>query len=243
MPSDKAALRGEPSYVWRAGQERRLRMIREALPQWNEAVFLENGCGIGAYVVKLRQFTPHVFGFDYEFERVAEGAQTLDKLACAAGEQLPYPTNAFDGMLSNEVIEHVQDDLAAAHEMIRTLKVGGRLVLFCPNRWYPVEQHGIYWQGRYIFGNIPLVNYLPDVWRNKLAPHVRTYTKGGLLKLFKGQPIKIIHHSVIYGGYDNLIARLGPLGRFIRAALYILENTPLQIFGLSHFLVLEKVTP
>ena len=28
--SDKAALRGEPSYVWRAGQERRLGMIRRA---------------------------------------------------------------------------------------------------------------------------------------------------------------------------------------------------------------------
>jgi hypothetical protein len=27
--SDKAALRGEPSYVWRAGQERRLQMIAQ----------------------------------------------------------------------------------------------------------------------------------------------------------------------------------------------------------------------
>jgi len=31
LPNDlqKAALRGEPSYVWRAGQERRLAMIRQ----------------------------------------------------------------------------------------------------------------------------------------------------------------------------------------------------------------------
>ena len=50
------------------------------------------------------------------------------------------------------------------------LKPNGRIVLFCPNRWYPVEQHGIYWGGKYIFGNIPLVNYLPDFLRNKARP-------------------------------------------------------------------------
>jgi hypothetical protein len=49
-----------------------------------------------------------------------------------------------------------------------------------------------------------------------------------------------MHHSIIYGGYDNLIARLGILGKLIRAALYVFENTPLQIFGLSHFMVIEK---
>jgi len=241
MPSDKAALRGEPSYVWRAGQERRLEMIRAAAPQLNNGTILENGCGIGMYVAKLRQFSNRVYGFDYELDRVIEGGRTLDKLACAAGERLPYPTNTFDVMLSNEVIEHVQDDVAAIGEMVRTLRVGGRLVLFCPNRWYPVEQHGIYWHGRYIFGNIPLVNYLPDPLRNKLAPHVRTYTGRGLRKLFNGLPVKIIQHSVIYGGYDNLIARLGPLGKLIRGVLYVFENTPLQVFGLSHFLVVEKL--
>lgn len=240
MPSARAALRGEPSYVWRAGQERRLGMIREAVPRWENALVLDNGCGIGAYVVRLRQFTPHVFGFDYEFERAALGALTLDKLACAAGEHLPYPGGAFDVMLSNEVIEHVQDDAAAVREMVRTLRPGGRLVLFCPNRLYPVEQHGIFWRGRYIFGNIPLVNYLPDSLRNRLAPHVRTYTGRRLRQLFAGLPVRIVRHCVIYGGYDNLAGRLGRAGRLIRGLLYLLENTRLQAFGLSHFLVVEK---
>jgi SAM-dependent methyltransferase len=239
-PSDKAALRGEPSYVWRAGQARRLAMIREAAPQVEGGRVLENGCGIGAYVAKLRQFNPHVFGLDYEFERVAEGGKTLDKLICAAGEALPYPNHTFDVVVSNEVIEHVQDDAASLREIVRVLRQGGRLVLFCPNRWYPVETHGIYWRGRYLFGNIPLVNYLPDSLRNKLAPHVRVYTGRRLRKLFTGLPVKIIRHSIIFGGYDNLIARFGPPGKLIRAGLYVLENTPLQILGLSHFLVVEK---
>jgi SAM-dependent methyltransferase len=243
--SDKAALRGEPSYVWRAGQERRLKMIRDAAPQLasGTARMLEVGCGLGVYVERLRAFTPAVFGLEYDFERAAEAGRRLtpSPVVCAAGERLPYPDDAFDVILSNEVIEHVQDDRAAAAEMVRALKPGGRLVLFCPNRWYPVETHGVYWRGRYRFGNIPLVNYLPDPLRNQLAPHVRAYTGRGLRKLFDGLPVRIVAHTRIFGGYDNLVARFGAAGRALRWAAQALERTPLNLLGLSHLLIVEKV--
>ena len=144
-------------------------------------------------------------------------------------------------MLSNEVIGQVRDDAAAVREMARVLRPGGRLILFCPNRWYPVEQHGIYWRGRYIFGNIPLVNYLPDPIRNRLAPHVRAYTAHGLRRLLAGLPLRVIHHTRIFGGYDNWVARFGLVGKIIRAAVQGLEKTPLAWLALSHFLVAEKV--
>ena len=249
--SDKAALRGEPSYVWRAGQARRLAMIRAAAPVLGSgaARVLENGCGVGAYIGPLRQFTPQVYGLEYELERAAEAAQAqpgtpghpLPLIVCAAGEALPYPADSFDVMVSNEVLEHVQDDRAAAAEMVRALRPGGRVIIFCPNRWYPVETHGIYWRGQYKFGNIPLVNYLPDAWRNRLAPHVRAYTGPGPRRLFAGLPVRIVTHTRIFGGYDNLIERFGPLGRLIRAALQLAERTPLNVFGLSHLLVVEKL--
>jgi len=244
MQTDKAALRGEPSYVWRAGQARRLAMIRAAASQLatGEARVLENGCGLGLYINPLREFTPFVYGLEYDFERAQEAGKRHPPslVVCAAGEFLPYPSNTFDVMLSNEVIEHVADDGLAAAEMIRALRPGGRLVLFCPNRWYPVETHGIYWRGRYIFGNIPLVNYLPNPLRNRLAPHVRAYTARGLRRLFEGLPARVVAHTRIFGGYDNLIARLGPLGRLIRATLQGVEHTPLNVLGLSHVLVMEK---
>ena len=244
-PSDKAALCGEPSYVWREGQERRLQMICEAVPNLPEAArVLENGCGVGMYLAPLRRAlrTPRVFGLEYDFERAAQaGRRNVPALVvCGAGEHLPYPDSTLDVILSNEVIEHVQDDRQALAEMARVLKPGGRLVLFCPNRWYPVETHGIYWRGQYRFGNMPLVNYLPDVWRNRLAPHVRAYTAHGLRKLLAGLPLQIVAHTRIFGGYDNVIASLGPLGRFIRTALYAAEKTPLNVLGLSHLLIAEK---
>lgn len=238
---DKAALRGEPSYVWRAGQERRLQMIVNAAENRISGRILENGCGVGMYVEHLKPFGGEIFGLEYDYERTAEAGQNSPRILNAAGENLPFPSNSFDLILSHEVIEHVQDDAMAIREMIRTLRPGGRLTLFCPNRGYPFETHGIYWRGKYRFGNIPLLNYLPRKWRDKLAPHVDVYTRRDMEKLFKGLPVKFIEKSVVFGAYDNIIAHLGVAGKFLRWAMQALEKTPLMVFGLSHFWVVEKV--
>ncbi|HSF81226.1 MAG TPA: class I SAM-dependent methyltransferase [Anaerolineales bacterium] len=237
---DKAALRGEPSYVWRAGQERRLDMLLGAAGSCIEGRVLENGCGVGMYVEHLAPHAGTVVGLEYDFERAREARTRSTNIINAAGECLPFPEECFDLVLSHEVLEHVQNDRAALEEMVRVLKKGRRLALFVPNRGYPFETHGIYWRGRYRFGNIPLVNYLPSRWRDRLAPHVRVYSRGDLKRLFAGLPVRTVQRTVIFGAYDNIIARWPALGRLLRAALQAMERTPLRVFGLSHFWVVEK---
>jgi SAM-dependent methyltransferase len=237
---DKAALRGEPSYVWRAGQQRRLEMIVRAAGERIKGYILENGCGVGMYVEHLSSFGGGVIGLEYDFERAAEARKNSPYIINAAGECLPLPASAFDLILSHEVLEHVQNDHAAIREMVRVLKPGGRIVLFVPNRGYPFETHGIYWKGKYSFGNKLFVNYLPRALRNKLAPHVRVYSKRDLEKLFEDLPVKFIERTIIFGAYDNVIARFGSLGKLLRGVLQFMERTPLKIFGLSHFWVVEK---
>lgn len=242
--SEKAARCGEPSYVWRAGQTRRLEMIlRYAGSQPGR--MLENGCGVGMYVEHLAPHSSQIIGLEYELERAQRANQRVANLPqahilCAAGEQLPFPDSYFDLILSHEVLEHVQDDRQAAGEMVRVLRPGGRIIVFAPNRGYPFETHGIYWGGRYRFGNIPLVNYLPRCWRDRLAPHVRIYTRGDLARLFAQQPVCFIERTIIFGAYDNIIARRPAIGKALRAILQFLERTPLRSFGLSHFWVIEK---
>lgn len=238
---DKAALRGEPSYVWRAGQQRRLEMITKFAEHRIKGTILENGCGVGMYVEKLTGLGARVIGLEYDLERAAEAHLRSEEIFNAAGESIPLPDSTFDLILSHEVIEHVQDDRAAVREMIRVLKVGGRAVIFCPNRGYPFETHGIYRNGKYYFGNKLFVNYLPRSLRDKLAPHVRVYSRADLQKLFNGLNVKFIERTIIFGAYDNIIARFGPLGKFLRAILQFLEATPFKIFGLSHFWVVEKL--
>ena len=237
---DKAARCGEPSYVWRDGQQRRLEMILQAAGDRIKGRILEDGCGVGMYVQHLVPWGGTVFGLEYDHPRAVEAHRHAPHVLNAAGERLPFPDNTFDLILSHEVIEHVHDDRVVIAEIVRALRPGGRLVLFCPNRGYPFETHGIYWKGEYTFGNIPLVNYLPRPQRDKLAPHVEIYTWGGLAKLFKGLPVQFISRTVIFGAYDNIIAKRPRLGWALRAILQFLERTPLKIFGLSHFWVVEK---
>jgi SAM-dependent methyltransferase len=244
----KAALRGEPSYVWREGQQRRLEMILKAAGERIKGRVLENGCGVGMYVEHLAPYGGRIIGLEYDFERAAKARTCSPSILNAAGESLPLPSGTFDLILSHEVLEHVQDDVQAVQEMVRVLrssdpasgKPGGRIVIFVPNRGYPFETHGIYWNGKYSFGNKLFVNYLPRKWRDKLAPHVRIYTSGDLAELFDGLPVKFIERTVIFGAYDNIIARFGTFGKVLRATLQFLEKTPLKGLGLSHFWVVEK---
>lgn len=237
---EKAALRGEPSYVWRAGQERRLAMIIQAAGERIRGRILENGCGVGMYVQKLSALGGSVVGLEYDFDRSQDAHQHSPHILSAAGEYLPFSDGSFDLVLSHEVLEHVQDDRLAAREIARVLRPGGRAVIFVPNRGYPFETHGIYWNKRYHFGNIPLVNYLPRSWRNRLAPHVRVYSSRDMVDLFAGLGTRIVEKTVIFGAYDNIIARRPALGKALRALLQTLEKTPLRGLGLSHFWVVEK---
>lgn len=204
---------------------------------------LDVGCGLGMYTKAFRRYTPSVFGVEIETERAREAweQERVKGVVVAPGEALPFADESFDVVFNHEVLEHVTDDVRVVAEMVRVCRVGGRVVTFCPNRWYPFETHGCYWRGRYSFGNKPFVNYLPGLLRNRLAPHVRAYTGRGLRRLFADQPVRLVHHARIYAGYDNVVARWPRVGDMLRQGSYALERTPLQVLGLSHLLVVERV--
>jgi len=245
---DKAITLGHPSYVWRYGQERRLDLINRYAPLAGKRI-LDAGCGLGMYVRAFLRFSDEVYGVDIDPEKVAEASRELPRYGrgtprpyyVASAEALPFPDSFFDVVLSNEVLEHLGDDRKSVAEACRVLKPGGRLVIFVPNRLWLFETHGIYWRGEYRFGNFPLVNWLPDRWRNNLAPHVRVYTRKSLRALFAGLPLRVIHHSTIYPGFDNVAARHAVLAKLVRGVAYAGERLPmLRACGLSHILVLER---
>jgi SAM-dependent methyltransferase len=228
---------GNPSFVWRSGQDRRLTLIRRYVPLEGTCV-LDIGCGIGTYVRKLGELAERAYGIDVDAVRVRQG--TTGSLAVAVSEQLPFEAGAFDAVLLNEVIEHVRDDGETLREACRVVRPGGHVVIYAPNRLYPFETHGVYIGRRYRFGNIPLVNYLPDRLRNRLVPHARAYTSRDLRRLIGGLPATLVVHTQVYPGFDNVAAKRGQLGRLLRSVFYRLEQTPLRVFGLSHFIVLRR---
>jgi SAM-dependent methyltransferase len=68
--------------------------------------------------------------------------------ACA----LPFADGAFDVVFSNAVIEHVGDRERQRQFVAEALRVGRRVFLTTPNRWFPVEVHT----------RLPLVHWLPE---------------------------------------------------------------------------------
>ena len=68
--------------------------------------------------------------------------------ACA----LPFPDETFDVVHSNAVIEHVGGRDRQQAFVREALRVGRRVFLTTPNRWFPIEVHT----------RLPLVHWLPE---------------------------------------------------------------------------------
>ena len=49
---------------------------------------------------------------------------------------MPFASNSFDRVITSEVLEHIQDDVAALAELVRVLKPGGTFAATVPT-WYP----------------------------------------------------------------------------------------------------------
>ena len=240
-----AARLGNPSFVWRFGQERRLAMVERYAPLESQRV-LDLGCGLGEYVRAFARQGAEAIGCDIEPARLREGRERSiagdwehTSFLAAAGESLPFEDASLDVVVLNEVIEHVANDRETLREVARVMRPDGRCVIFAPNRLYPFETHGIYLRKRYIFGNIPLVNWLPGPLRNRLVPHARAYRHGDWRRLIAGTDLEIVDHTYVYPGFDNIEARFGVLGRAVRAFCYWAEGNALRRFGLSHLVILR----
>ncbi len=230
---------GHPSYVWRRGQDRRLDLMQKHVALEGRCI-LDVGCGIGTYVRRFREFSDNVYGVDVDEEKVAQAGAKLPNIYCAPAENLPFEDESFDVILLHEVIEHVDSDTATIREAVRCLRPGGEVIIFAPNRLYPFETHGFYLGERFIFRLCPLVNYLPDMLRDKFCHHVRIYTRRGIKKLFKGLDVDFTVCSHIYPGFDNITERHRVLGRTLQGLADVAERTALRAFGISHFIVARK---
>jgi SAM-dependent methyltransferase len=96
---------------------------------------LNAGCGEGLYSAFLESFAEvsEIVNMDLTLPRVA--AQRSDprhRDIAGSVTELPLPDASIDWILCTEVIEHVEDDGAAAQEMGRVLKPGGFALLSVP---------------------------------------------------------------------------------------------------------------
>lgn len=111
------------------------------------AEILEAGSGTGRLAVQLaRSAEVRVTGIDVSTEAIAVGRELAELAGPLRGSvnflhadlyDLPFGDGSFDLVLSDSVIEHLHDPLAALRELQRVLRNGGALVVSVPNRWRP----------------------------------------------------------------------------------------------------------
>lgn len=137
---------------------------------------LDVGAGFGRHVFECARRGADVVALDYAADEVVETRATLGAMV-DAGEieierflgvmrgdatRLPFADGSFDVVITSEVLEHIQDDVAAIGEMLRVLKPGGTFAATVP-AWLPEK---INWM-------------LSDEYHAPQSPggHVRIYSK------------------------------------------------------------------
>ncbi len=95
---------------------------------------LDYGCGAGLVVQAAHDAGADIVGVDSFYEAgdghaKAGAAGRLGSLVLPMPEgRIPFPAASFDLIVSNQVLEHVEDLDAVLAEMVRVLKPGGRLL-------------------------------------------------------------------------------------------------------------------
>ena len=115
-----------------------LKAFDELLPDSLEGKkLLDVGCGTGRYFQYFkRRGAKELVGVDVG-ERLLEIMKKVNpfvKTVLASAENLPFPGEYFDVVISLGLVEHFRNPEPVLHEFTRVLKVGGILITETPNK-------------------------------------------------------------------------------------------------------------
>jgi len=201
-------------------------IMRRLLPALPGPAVLNAGAGAGSLTLRMVEAGLRVTSVDASEELCDWTRARLG--AAAAGnpvlrgdlERLDLPDAAFDAAVCAEVLEHLDDDGAAAAELHRVLRPGGLLIVTVPANPYRYD------------------------WTDRWAGHRRRYTVAGLAGLLEGAgltsvevagwgfPLTGLYHRQVYrrvlrrrlAAGDGHAAGGGPprlAARLVRAVLEI----------------------
>lgn len=124
----------ERAFWWYSGMRRILFSLLDPLARQRRIrKVLDAGCGTGYNAAALEQrYGWHVYPLDLQMEGLAYAkAQGVERLVQGDVTALPFPTGAFDAVVSIDVMVHLPRgaELGALTEMSRVLAPGGLLVL------------------------------------------------------------------------------------------------------------------
>jgi SAM-dependent methyltransferase len=175
-------------------------------------MFLDAGAGFGRHAFEAARQGATVYALDWAQEEVAATRYMFDGMVksneippanfggALRGDatRLPFSDNTFDCVVTSEVLEHIQNDVAAIAELHRVLKPGGTLGVTVPT-WWPEK---INWM-------------LSDEYHapKSVGGHVRIYSATELKAKLRsaGLEVRGSHHAhALHSPYWWLKCAVGP---------------------------------
>jgi SAM-dependent methyltransferase len=141
---------------------------------------IDLGCGTGRHVLALSTGPGNILGADLSRRDLRIGRYLLEIMRRrgevrsrvhwlqSAGERLPFVDSAFDRVICTETLEHVDDDMLLARELVRVLKPGGILAVSVPDEY----SERLFWR-------------LSKNYRTHAGGHVRVYGRRAIVRLLR----------------------------------------------------------
>lgn len=138
----------EEAHWWYRGRREIIRAVLDGLELPARARILDAGCGSGRNMVELAHYGT-VIGAELSERAVAKARERgAGEVVCCSLEDLPFDGNSFDLAVCLDVIEHLDDDLAALKELRRVVAPGGFLVVTVPAYQWLWSHHDVVNQHR-----------------------------------------------------------------------------------------------
>lgn len=170
-----------------------------------DAKILDIGCGDGEYTSLFCRNKNEVIGLD--LKNTVKPEYKRFKFVKGKAEDLPFPSETFDLIISFDVLEHIYDDKNAIREMHRVLRKNRRVFLETPNR-----ERLSYWL-------LALVgkkrNYPLKLGKDCI--HLREYTRRELENRFKERGFKKIKILPFWVGLRSKLFDAG----IVKAPLFL----------------------
>jgi SAM-dependent methyltransferase len=221
---------------------------------------IDVGCGAGRHSFEAYRRGADVVAFDQDATELA-GVDNMFRAMADSGElppaaraetvvgdalALPYPDRTFDCVIASEILEHVPADNKAIDELIRVLKVGGRLAVTVP-RWLPERLCWLLSDDYHSNEGGHIRIYRANRLRAKIAGRGMTFTRAHhahalhapfwWLKCLVG--VNNSEHPAVVAYHKMLVWDMMQRPRFTRLA----ESTLDPLIGKSVALYFEKPVP
>lgn len=231
--------------------QRRHRIIKKHI-DLTDTFILDCGCGSGEYILEFLNYSPNVYGIEYDFKKVETykslGVHT-ENVIQGDIQDMQFKDETFDVVFLNEVLEHIPNQKKVLAEIRRVLKKDGVLVVRSPNRLYPFEVHGVKlkFKEQPVSNAIPFIPYIPIRIGELVFTYIaRNYFPWELKSLLRITHFKIQKHSFISQTFEGIGGHNHPVYKKLRPTLrrifFVLENIPvLQMFiGASQVIIAKR---